>query len=175
MPVLASEAMRGLSSDMLSRAWKHLALDEHELLEDLVEQAQSWHDRGVLFADAPTDKAEDCQDDNFDDEEDNEIDDHEEEKQEASADPTAVALAAPPPTAVGISSYATLPPKNWQVFSSQNPQHLWSSQIPQHHDDLHLRVLVCSTLCPHLRRRRLLCLLHLHFWQQCQRQRLSRL
>eukprot|EP00971_Amphidinium_carterae_P306880 6098566-Amphidinium_carterae.1 len=38
MPVLASEAMRGLSHDMLVRAWKHLALEEHELLEDVVGQ-----------------------------------------------------------------------------------------------------------------------------------------
>eukprot|EP00971_Amphidinium_carterae_P295018 5858181-Amphidinium_carterae.1 len=30
MPVLASEAMRGLSHDMLVRAWKHLALEDKE-------------------------------------------------------------------------------------------------------------------------------------------------
>eukprot|EP00971_Amphidinium_carterae_P288891 5736262-Amphidinium_carterae.1 len=78
MPVLASEAMHGLSRDILSRAWKHLALEEHVSLKDVVGQAQSWHDRGVLFADAPTDTAEDCQDDNFEDEADNELDDHEE-------------------------------------------------------------------------------------------------
>eukprot|EP00971_Amphidinium_carterae_P282647 5611320-Amphidinium_carterae.1 len=92
MPVFAAEAMRGLSRDMLGRAWNHLDLEEHELLEDGVGQTQSWHERGVLFTGAPTDTAEDCQDDNFDDVEDNDIDNNDEEdKVEATAPPTTVA------------------------------------------------------------------------------------
>eukprot|EP00971_Amphidinium_carterae_P201540 3999247-Amphidinium_carterae.2 len=74
MPVLAAEALRGFFREMLRLALTHWALEEHESLEDVVGQAQSWRDRGVLFADA----SEDCQDDHFDDEE-NEGDDEEEQ------------------------------------------------------------------------------------------------
>eukprot|EP00971_Amphidinium_carterae_P166850 3306184-Amphidinium_carterae.2 len=72
MPVLASEAMRALSHEMVARAWRHLAIEEHETLEELLVQAHSWHERGVLFAEHFTDTtSEDChQEDNFDDEED---------------------------------------------------------------------------------------------------------
>eukprot|EP00971_Amphidinium_carterae_P006053 119200-Amphidinium_carterae.2 len=31
VPVLAAEALRGLSREMLGRAWNHSALEEHEL------------------------------------------------------------------------------------------------------------------------------------------------
>eukprot|EP00971_Amphidinium_carterae_P075732 1496389-Amphidinium_carterae.1 len=66
---MAAETLRGFSREMLGRAWNRLALEEHDLFENVVGQAQSWHDRGVLSAEAAPVASRDCQDSQFDDEE----------------------------------------------------------------------------------------------------------